>query len=596
MGNSRKNHSKLLLSRPRLFEEMVEDFLKAVEIAIGLRIGAPIPVEEIATDLLGYRVLTDDLRYHGEAIQGVIFPKERKILIDSSCGKARRRFVLAHEIGHVALEHSSNSAGFLAEWRTTLDVVSYRLIANRLPDSLETQANKFAAALLVPRHLLIPRLAQFPEVDVGVIRSLTGDFVVSPEVMINRLDDLAKGDLLYTLSDRELPRPLSVRMDSLPQLRNLARERSKARIIRRLPLQSQWRLGLGVAQPRPALVSHISSESGLVDFIVSLGDPDSVGVVVGGTPYFSVENKRRLESIKEVGKTVVIVCASQEHADYLSAFRPVDHIVIYTGQVSDEIPVLPSQLQNYVVAEAQPDRWTREQLARSQYESFQPSLLPRKRLNTKRDARLFIREKKDSGEKAVLVVGCFDLLHIGHVKFLQNAKKQNEVLVVGVENDKRVLHYKGRLINNIEDRCEVLEALSCVDYVFVISDLAKWQGAELYAHLCRSLRPNFWATGESDPQILEIRRAHIEAVNGSLRIVSYYNPDQSTTNNWAKWLQSEPEELRVWKATRGYLEYSKLISHWSNSGNVQITPALSQQLDLFQDDDSQPTLEMNLAT
>jgi rfaE bifunctional protein nucleotidyltransferase chain/domain len=71
--------------------------------------------------------------------------------------------------------------------------------------------------------------------------------------------------------------------------------------------------------------------------------------------------------------------------------------------------------------------------------------------------------------KIVATNGCFDLLHAGHVYYLQEAKKLGHILVVGINSDKSVKQLKGkdRPINSQMDRAYVLSALSCVDYVTI---------------------------------------------------------------------------------------------------------------------------------
>ena len=73
--------------------------------------------------------------------------------------------------------------------------------------------------------------------------------------------------------------------------------------------------------------------------------------------------------------------------------------------------------------------------------------------------------------KKIWTNGCFDILHIGHIKMLQYARSLGDNLVVGIDSDRRVKELKGdsRPINNQDDRREFLLALSCVDDVFVFN-------------------------------------------------------------------------------------------------------------------------------
>lgn len=74
-----------------------------------------------------------------------------------------------------------------------------------------------------------------------------------------------------------------------------------------------------------------------------------------------------------------------------------------------------------------------------------------------------------SGQKIVFTNGCFDLLHIGHVKYLQEAKALGDLLFVGVNSNDSVKRLKGptRPIQDQKDRAEILAALRCVDFVSV---------------------------------------------------------------------------------------------------------------------------------
>ena len=75
-------------------------------------------------------------------------------------------------------------------------------------------------------------------------------------------------------------------------------------------------------------------------------------------------------------------------------------------------------------------------------------------------------------QKIVFTNGCFDLLHIGHVRYLQEAKKQGDLLLVGVNSDRSVSALKGpqRPIQTEKDRAEILAALGCVDFTVIFDE------------------------------------------------------------------------------------------------------------------------------
>ena len=83
-----------------------------------------------------------------------------------------------------------------------------------------------------------------------------------------------------------------------------------------------------------------------------------------------------------------------------------------------------------------------------------------------------VKKLKKQHKKIVTTNGVFDILHLGHVKYLENAKKLGNVLIVGVNTDYSVKQNKGdkRPINKQKSRIGVLAALGCVDYVFLFNE------------------------------------------------------------------------------------------------------------------------------
>ena len=78
-----------------------------------------------------------------------------------------------------------------------------------------------------------------------------------------------------------------------------------------------------------------------------------------------------------------------------------------------------------------------------------------------------LKQLHEQGKKIIFTNGCFDVLHAGHVDYLQKAKSLGDILVVGVNSDASVRRLKGesRPVNILEDRMQVLSALGFVDYV-----------------------------------------------------------------------------------------------------------------------------------
>jgi D-glycero-beta-D-manno-heptose 1-phosphate adenylyltransferase len=115
---------------------------------------------------------------------------------------------------------------------------------------------------------------------------------------------------------------------------------------------------------------------------------------------------------------------------------------------------------------------------------------PRKKIKTIKQLKITLNRLKNQGQKIVLANGCFDLLHVGHLRYLQGAKRQGDCLVVAINNDASVRSLKGpgRPLMKVRDRVALVSALRCVDYVTVF-------GGHTVKRVLLSLRPNVHAKG-----------------------------------------------------------------------------------------------------
>jgi rfaE bifunctional protein nucleotidyltransferase chain/domain len=111
-------------------------------------------------------------------------------------------------------------------------------------------------------------------------------------------------------------------------------------------------------------------------------------------------------------------------------------------------------------------------------------------MNTVRQARCLRDLLHCAGKKLVFTNGCFDILHVGHVRYLRHARSLGDALVVGMNSDASVRALKGptRPVNSENDRAEVLGALDCVDMVVLFED-ARATG------LIAALEPHVYAKG-----------------------------------------------------------------------------------------------------
>lgn len=99
-------------------------------------------------------------------------------------------------------------------------------------------------------------------------------------------------------------------------------------------------------------------------------------------------------------------------------------------------------------------------------------------------------ELRAAGKRIVVTNGCFDLLHVGHIRYLRQARDLGDCLIVGLNSDASVRALKGdsRPVNSEDERAELLDALEAVDYVALFSEPT----AE---RLIRCIRPHVYAKG-----------------------------------------------------------------------------------------------------
>lgn len=100
-----------------------------------------------------------------------------------------------------------------------------------------------------------------------------------------------------------------------------------------------------------------------------------------------------------------------------------------------------------------------------------------------------VEQEKPQGKKIVHCHGCFDLMHIGHIKYFQSAKRMGDMLVVTITPDEFVDKGPGRPVFNENLRAEAIAALECVDYVAI----NRWPTAE---ETLRFLKPNVYVKGQ----------------------------------------------------------------------------------------------------
>jgi D-beta-D-heptose 7-phosphate kinase/D-beta-D-heptose 1-phosphate adenosyltransferase len=147
----------------------------------------------------------------------------------------------------------------------------------------------------------------------------------------------------------------------------------------------------------------------------------------------------------------------------------------------------------------------------------------RRRVTDLEGLRSAVERHRQEGRRIVFTNGCFDLLHRGHVAYLNQAKALGDVLIVAVNADASVCRLKGpgRPLNTLSDRMAVLAALSCIDHLVAFED-------DSPAELLRVVRPDVLVKGGDYQRDGVPEGPLVEALGGRVEILPYL-PNQSTT-------------------------------------------------------------------
>ncbi|MFA5479878.1 MAG: D-glycero-beta-D-manno-heptose 1-phosphate adenylyltransferase [Candidatus Muiribacteriota bacterium] len=140
------------------------------------------------------------------------------------------------------------------------------------------------------------------------------------------------------------------------------------------------------------------------------------------------------------------------------------------------------------------------------------------------EAEKFAREQKLSGKKIVFTNGCFDIIHVGHVTYLEKARSFGDLLILGLNSDLSVKRLKGenRPVNNENARKAVIEALRFVDKVFIFDEDTPYE-------LIKAIKPNFLIKG-GDYEVEKIVGADIVNQNGGKVLTIPFVEGYSTSN------------------------------------------------------------------
>jgi rfaE bifunctional protein nucleotidyltransferase chain/domain len=149
---------------------------------------------------------------------------------------------------------------------------------------------------------------------------------------------------------------------------------------------------------------------------------------------------------------------------------------------------------------------------------------PREPTMTREDVVAFVRARRAVGQTVVFTNGVFDLLHVGHLRYLQHARGLGDTLIVGVNSDRSVRAIKGpdRPITSAAERAEVIAALACVDAAVVFDE-------DTPRDLIAAIQPDVLVKGADWAEDAIVGRDIVEARGGRVVRVPI-EPGHSTTS------------------------------------------------------------------
>ena len=160
---------------------------------------------------------------------------------------------------------------------------------------------------------------------------------------------------------------------------------------------------------------------------------------------------------------------------------------------------------------------------------------PKEKIRTIEEMKTILRDLEKDKKKYILTNGCFDILHLGHIRYLQKAKEIGDILIVAINSDSSVKKNKGpdRPILPQNERAEILSSLECVDYIFIFDDIK-------LDTVLENIKPLLYAKGgdyvlepvdatPKRPAIVQSERKIIERYGGKIIIIPS-EKEISTTN------------------------------------------------------------------
>jgi D-beta-D-heptose 7-phosphate kinase/D-beta-D-heptose 1-phosphate adenosyltransferase len=140
----------------------------------------------------------------------------------------------------------------------------------------------------------------------------------------------------------------------------------------------------------------------------------------------------------------------------------------------------------------------------------------KQKIKARKELLRIIKDLRAKGKRIVFTNGCFDLLHIGHIRYLEEARALGDFLVVGVNSDSSVRKLKGpqRPVLPEEERAEILSGLGCVDYITLFDEIDPLK-------LITSLHPHILVKGGDWTKEQTVGKEVVERSGGEVVIIPF---------------------------------------------------------------------------
>ncbi len=157
---------------------------------------------------------------------------------------------------------------------------------------------------------------------------------------------------------------------------------------------------------------------------------------------------------------------------------------------------------------------------------------PRHKIKSTEELKAIVSGLQASGQKIVFANGCFDLLHAGHIRYLQSAKSLGDILIVGINSDAGVKALKGEMrpIQHEKERSEIIASLECVDYALLFD-------TNTADAILEELKPDVHAKGTDYTEGTVPERETVRRYGGRVAVVG--DPKDHSTESLIKTILSK---------------------------------------------------------